>query len=146
MQGMCAAYGNDLLWLPPAVLQQAHLVQGHGRDVLLGVLEDYSPHPLAKGETTMVGLFLQHMTRSHRKGCMPEHKRVGQEIWICAPSLCMDIPSIHMILQGNDTRFYPGRLVSNNENSCIELVYVDGSLMNFERYEDAYIVVRLSHS
>jgi hypothetical protein len=94
----------------------------------------------------MVGLFLQHTTRSHRKECMPEHKRVGQEIWICAPSLCVDIPSIHMILQGNDTRFYPARLVSNNENSCIELVYVDGSLMNFERYEDAYIVVRLSHS
>jgi hypothetical protein len=94
----------------------------------------------------MVGLFLQHTTRSHRKECMPEHKRVGQEIWICAPSLCVDNPSIYMILQGNDSRFYPARLVSRNGNSFIELVYVDGSLMNFERYEDACLFVRVSHS
>ena len=76
---------------------------------------------------------------------MPEHKLVGQEIWICEPSLCVDIPSIHMILQGNDTRFYPVRLISSNENSFIELVCVDGSLTNFERYEDACIFVRISH-
>jgi hypothetical protein len=92
----------------------------------------------------MVGLFLQHTTSSYRKGCMPEHKLVGQEMWICAPSLCVDIPSIYMILQGNETRFYPVRLVSRNENSCIELVYVDGSLVNFERYEDACLFVRVS--
>ncbi len=58
MQGVCRTYGSDLLWLPPAVLQQAHLVQSHGRDVLLGVLEACSSHPHAKGETAMVGLFL----------------------------------------------------------------------------------------
>ena len=58
MQGVCRTYGSDLLWLPPAVLQQAHLVQSHGRDVLLGVLEACSSHPHAKGEAAMVGMFL----------------------------------------------------------------------------------------
>ena len=58
MHGVCRAYGSDLLRLPPAVLQQAHLVQGQGRDVLLGVLEACSSHPHAKGEAAMVGMFL----------------------------------------------------------------------------------------
>ena len=126
-----------MLWLPPAVLQQAYVDQGRGWNVLLGVLEDCPPHPHEQGETAMVGLFLQHTKSGHRKGFMSEHKQVGQELWICKAAQCIVPPSTHIVLQGNDQHFYPARLVEVGTESLIDWTSLDSGLMGFEEHKDA---------
>ena len=68
---------------------------------------------------------------------MFEQKQVGQELWVCNPVQCSSIPSMYLVLQGSDGRYYPVRLIDVGESSSLELVYLDGGLVGFERYDDA---------
>src|SRR5215813_3094095 len=68
---------------------------------------------------------------------MFERKQVGQELWVCDPVQCSSIPSMYLVLQGSDGRYYPVRLIDAGESSSLELVYLDGGLVGFERYDDA---------
>src|SRR5947209_2291186 len=67
---------------------------------------------------------------------MPEHKQVGQELWICEAAQCIVPPSTHMVLQGNDQHFYPARLVEVGSESLIDWISLDSCLMGFEEHKE----------
>ena len=75
---------------------------------------------------------------------MPEYRRVGQELWIDEAAQCLAPPSMHMVFKGNDQRYYLVTVVELDEESFLDWLGINRSLMRFERLSDAWTFRRMS--
>jgi len=77
--------------------------------------------------------------RSSIKGVevMPEHEQISQETWIRETKRCLAFPSVYLVLQGEDARYYPVRRVVDGGNLLVELINLNGSVVSFEYYAEA---------
>jgi hypothetical protein len=67
---------------------------------------------------------------------MAEYRHVGQEVWIREAAQCIVLPSVNIVLQGNDGHSYLVRLVDVGESLSVELGYLDNGLVSFEQNDD----------
>ena len=68
---------------------------------------------------------------------MKEHMRDFQERLLRETVRCLVPPSVFLVLQGDDRRFYPVRYINAGGSSLIEPITFDGSVVSFEHYADA---------
>ena len=73
---------------------------------------------------------------SRKVKVMAEYRHVGQEVWMREAAQCIILPSVNIVLQGNDGHSYLVRLVDVGESLSVELGYLDSGIVSFEQYDD----------